>query len=85
MAELNENTKDGSHSDLIAGFQHGNKQLRDLQIENRELKMALQDYQNAVELIMSKYRSHTSLLIASSEVDYRKLFNENQNKVIFMF
>lgn len=63
-------------------MQQESRQLRELQIENRELKVALQDYQNAVELIMSKYRSHTAQLIAANKVDFRKLCSEHQNKVI---
>lgn len=50
-------------------------------MENRELKIALQDYQNAVELIMSKYRSHTAQLIAASKVDLRQLCSEYPNRV----
>lgn len=53
-------------------------------MENRELKIALEDYQNAIELIMSKYRSHTTQLLAASSLDLRKLYNEHQNKVILI-
>lgn len=81
LAELNENARQGPHGEIIAGLQQESRQLRELQIENRELKVALQDYQNAVELIMSKYRSHTAQLIAANKVDFRQLCSEHQNKV----
>lgn len=78
---MNESARQGPHGEIIAGLQHESRQLRELQVENRELKVALQDYQNAVELIMSKYRTHTAQLIAANQLDLRKLCNEHQNKV----
>ncbi|XKL64642.1 hypothetical protein PGB90_004728 [Kerria lacca] len=82
LAELNETARQGPHGEIIAGLQQESRQLRELQIENRELKIALQDYQNAVELIMSKYRSHTAQLLAANKLDLRKLCCEHQNKII---
>lgn len=82
LAELNETARQGPHGEIIAGLQQESRQLRELQIENRELKLALQDYQNAVELIMSKYRTHTSQLLAANKLDLKKLASEHQNKVL---
>ncbi len=78
---MNESARQGPHGEIIAGLQQESRQLRELQTENRELKVALQDYQNAVELIMSKYRSHTAQLLAANKLDIRKLCSEHQNKV----
>ncbi|KAK7604762.1 hypothetical protein V9T40_005948 [Parthenolecanium corni] len=82
LAELNESAKHGQNGKIIAGLQHESRQLRELQIENEELKSAVQDYHNAVELIMSKYRSHTGQLLSSSRLDLSLLNNEHQNKII---
>lgn len=78
---MNESAKHGQNGKIIVGLQHESRQLRELQIENEELKNAVQDYHNAVELIMSKYRSHTGQLLSSSRLDLSLLNNEHQNKV----
>ncbi|XP_059483104.1 FGFR1 oncogene partner 2 homolog [Neocloeon triangulifer] len=60
---------------LVASIQQENRQLRELQQENRELRALLEEHQNALELIMSKYRQHVSQLIRNSHVDFEKLTN----------
>ena len=53
--------------------------VRDVQIENRELRMCLQDYQRALEHIMTKYREHTQKKILNSKINFNyKLFDEQQ-------
>ena len=36
------------------------RHIRTLQQENKELRAALEEHQNALELIMSKYRQHVT-------------------------
>ncbi|XP_014666833.1 PREDICTED: FGFR1 oncogene partner 2 homolog [Priapulus caudatus] len=50
-------------STLVFGLQQENRHIRDLQHENRELQLALDDHQAALELIMSKYRRQISQLM----------------------
>jgi DNA polymerase III sliding clamp (beta) subunit (PCNA family) len=57
------------HLDLIANIQQENRQLRALESENKELKIALEEHQNTLELIMSKYRQQVSKLL---EAGYAK-------------
>ncbi|KAL1459021.1 hypothetical protein WDU94_011038 [Cyamophila willieti] len=71
-----------AHSTLIAGMQQESKHLRELQMENQALKFALEDYQNALEIIMSKYRSQSERLINESKVDMSKLYNEHYSQII---
>lgn len=52
-------------SQLIVTIQRESKQLRALESENRELRSTLEDYQYALELIMSKYRQQVTHLITS--------------------
>lgn len=66
---------------LVASIQQENRQLRDLQQENRELRALLEEHQNALELIMSKYRQHVSQLVRASKVDFEKLSNNNYTQV----
>jgi len=68
---------------LVASIQQENRQLRELQQENRELRALLEEHQNALELIMSKYRQHISQLIRNSHVDFEKLTNSQLAQVIF--
>lgn len=71
-----------AHSTLIAGMQQESKHLRELQMENQALKFALEDYQNALEIIMSKYRSQSERLINESKVDIAKLYNDQYSQII---
>lgn len=64
---------------IIVTIQRESKQLRKLEIENRELKCALEDYQFVLELIMSKYRQQTNQLINVEKLENKCLNNENNN------
>ena len=39
--------------------------------ENKELRAALEEHQNALELIMSKYRPHVTRLVTTSKLDIK--------------
>jgi len=66
---LNEAASQRSQSVLVAGLQRESQHMRELQAENRELRAALDDYQNAMELIMSKYRQQVAKLTADPQKD----------------
>ena len=61
--ELNSAAHQRPHLDLVANIQQENRQLRALESENKELKTALEEHQNTLELIMSKYRQQVSRLL----------------------
>lgn len=69
MNELNDVARQRPHAALAAGIQQENRHLRKLQQENRELRAALEEHQNALELIMSKYRQQTDTLIRQNKMD----------------
>ncbi|KAJ1522207.1 hypothetical protein ONE63_002515 [Megalurothrips usitatus] len=71
--ELNEVARQRPHAALVAGIQQENRHLRKLQQENRELRAALKEHQNALELIMSKYRQQTDTLIRQNKMDLTKI------------
>ncbi|XP_014256439.1 FGFR1 oncogene partner 2 homolog [Cimex lectularius] len=75
-AELNDTARHRPHSVLIAGIEHENRHLRDLQQENKELRDALEEQQNALELIMSKYRKQISKLVNSSKIDFSRMYTD---------
>ncbi|XP_053984174.1 FGFR1 oncogene partner 2 homolog [Hylaeus volcanicus] len=63
---LNTEAKQRPHLKIIAGIREGrkeNKHLQEIQAENKQLKNALEDHQNALELIMSKYRKQIASLL----------------------
>jgi hypothetical protein len=67
----------------VAGIQQENKHIMELQQENRELRSALEEQQNAIDLIMSKYRQHVSKLTQCQKFDQQLLMTIDTNtKVI---
>lgn len=72
---LNTEAKQRPHLQLITGIQRENRHLREIQAENKELRSALEDHQNALELIMSKYRQQTASLLRLSKTDFSSLHN----------
>lgn len=69
ITELNEIAKHRPRSTLVLGLAQENRQIRELQQENRELQAALEEHQYALELIMQKYREHTIKLLQSNRVE----------------
>ncbi|RWS28453.1 eukaryotic translation initiation factor 4 gamma 2-like protein, partial [Leptotrombidium deliense] len=67
MQALSSISQNRSRSSLIVTIQRESKQLRQLEMENKELKSALEEHQFALELIMSKYRNQVSHLLKSRE------------------
>lgn len=57
-----------------------NTQIRDLQQENRELWVSLEEHQDALELIMSKYRKQMlQLMVAKQAVDAEPVLKAHQS------
>lgn len=82
VEKLNEAASQRPHSVLVAGLQRESQHLRELQAENRELRNALGDHQNALELIMSKYRQQISQLVTGSQVDVSSIYNQKYTQII---
>ncbi|KAH0618966.1 hypothetical protein JD844_018543 [Phrynosoma platyrhinos] len=58
-----------------------NTQIRDLQQENRELWISLEEHQDALELIMSKYRKHMlQLMMKRKDVDAQPVLKVHQTQ-----
>ena len=79
-------SKVGSKFNLFTflGIQQENRHIRQLQHENKELRAALEEHQNVLELIMSKYREHMSCLVNSTKIEKDMLIREN-SKVRFKY
>ncbi|KAL8179186.1 UNVERIFIED_CONTAM: Suppressor of IKBKE 1 [Gekko kuhli] len=58
-----------------------NTQIRDLQQENRELWVSLEEHQDALELIMSKYRKHMlQLMMKRKDIDAQPVLKVHQTQ-----
>ncbi|XP_013909547.1 PREDICTED: suppressor of IKBKE 1 isoform X1 [Thamnophis sirtalis] len=58
-----------------------NTQIRDLQQENRELWISLEEHQDALELIMSKYRKHMlQLMMKRKDMDSQSILQVHQTQ-----
>lgn len=78
---LNAEAKQRPREQFIAGIQQETRHLREIQAENKELRNALEDHQNALELIMSKYRQQTASLMKNCKTDFSSLYNSRYASV----
>jgi len=76
---LNNLNSDRPRLALVAGIQQENKHITELQQENRELRIALEEQQNAIDLIMSKYRQQVSKLVDNKLLDEKLLKSIDTN------
>jgi len=77
VENLNEVAHNRPRAQLVLGIQQENRHIRTLQQENKELRAALEEHQNALELIMSKYRQHVTRLVNCPKPDFQGLNNRN--------
>jgi SIKE family len=69
-----------------------NSKIRELQLENKELRQSLDEHQSALELIMNKYREQVNKLVKANSIE-RSLLEQSvdhtqvtcQNDVILLF
>jgi len=80
ISQLNDLASERPRLALVAGIQQESKHITDLQQENRELRIALEEQQNAVDMIMSKYREHVSKLMECKRLDEHLLNTMDTNK-----
>ncbi|KAL0273220.1 UNVERIFIED_CONTAM: hypothetical protein PYX00_005949 [Menopon gallinae] len=73
VEKLNEAASQRPHSVLVQGLKRESQHMRELRAENRELRIALAEYQNSVKLIMSKYRQQISQLVKASKIEISSL------------
>lgn len=67
---LNKLARNVSNNEMINAINQEHPHMRDIQMQNRELRSCLQDYQRALEHIMSKYREHTQKKILNSKITF---------------
>lgn len=89
LLELNKVAGHRARSTLVLGIQQENCAIRSLQQENDELRQSLTDHQNALELIMTKYRQqmmkftkHQDLQIPGSGYPAEKQYQEENRELM---
>lgn len=63
------------------GLVQESSQIRELQQENKELRLALEEHQSALELIMSKYREQVYKLVMMNKLDKKSTSQKEQQQV----
>jgi len=76
VENLNEVAHNRPRAQLVLGIQQENRHIRTLQQENKELRASLEEHQNALELIMSKYRQHVTKLVNTPHPDIHSINNQ---------
>ncbi|XP_061523848.1 FGFR1 oncogene partner 2 homolog isoform X2 [Phycodurus eques] len=66
---LNQVARHRPRSSLILGIQQENRQIRALQMENKELRTSLEEHQSALGLIMNKYKEQMFRLLMARKRD----------------
>ncbi|XP_057709558.1 FGFR1 oncogene partner 2 homolog [Corythoichthys intestinalis] len=66
---LNQVARHRPRSSLILGIQQENRQIRALQLENKELRTSLEEHQSALGLIMNKYKEQMFRLLMARKRD----------------
>ena len=84
LNELNEIARHRPRSNLIMGLVQESSQIRELQQENKELRLALEEHQSALELIMSKYREQVYKLVMVNKLDQKAGSQQDEQKVWYL-
>lgn len=85
LNELNEIARHRPRSALIMNLAQENTQIRELQAENRELKLALEEHQNAISLIMTKYREQIVKLMLANKLDSNTVSVDQSSVSIILY
>lgn len=70
-----------SNAHMINIINQESPHIREVEMENRELRAALENQQRALQHIMSKYREHTQHKITNSKIDFGAIYNAQKNAV----
>ncbi|ALC38642.1 CG10158 [Drosophila busckii] len=82
IESLNRIANNKTNVDLVNRIQQQNVNSSEILKENRELKICIEDYERAMELMMQKYREHTVTKVLDSKLNFKELYNERLWQVI---
>ncbi|XP_061388597.1 FGFR1 oncogene partner 2 homolog [Musca vetustissima] len=79
---LNRIANNKTNVEMVNRIQQQNANSSEILKENRELKVCIEDYERAMDLIMQKYREHTSSKVLESKLNFKEVYNEKLWKII---
>lgn len=82
IESLNRVANNKTNVDMVNRIQQQNVNSSEILKENRELKICIEDYERAMELMMQKYREHTVTKVLDSKFNFKELYNERLWQVI---
>lgn len=82
MDSLNRIANNKSNVDMVNRIQQQNANSSEILKENRELKVCIEDYERAMEMIMQKYREQTNSKVLESKLNFKEVYNEKLWKII---
>jgi len=82
IESLNRISNNKTNADMVNRIQQQNINSSEILKENRELKIFIEDYERAMELMMQKYREHTVSKVLDSKFSFKELYNERMWQVI---
>lgn len=82
LESLNEIANSKTNAEMVNRIQQQNASSLEILKENRELKICIEDYERAMELIMQKYREHTKSKILCSKINFKEVYNEKLWNII---
>ncbi|XP_075151633.1 fibroblast growth factor receptor 1 oncogene partner 2 [Haematobia irritans] len=82
MDSLNRIANNKSNVEMVNRIQQQNANSSEILKENRELKVCIEDYERAMDLIMQKYREHTTSKVLESKLNFKEVYNDKLWKII---
>ncbi|KAH8409912.1 hypothetical protein KR009_000828 [Drosophila setifemur] len=82
IESLNRISNNKTNADMVNRIQQQNINSSEILKENRELKICIEDYERAMELMMQKYREHAVSKVMDSKFNFKELYNERMWQVI---
>lgn len=65
---------------MVHNINAENPQIREMHSENIRLRASLEDYQRALEHIMTKYREHSQSALAKTKINFEEMFRAETEK-----
>ncbi|XP_037960719.1 FGFR1 oncogene partner 2 homolog [Teleopsis dalmanni] len=83
IESLNRISNNKSNADMVNRIHQQNANSSEILKENRELKVCIEDYERAMELIMQKYREHTANKVLENKINFKEVYNERLWSIIY--
>jgi len=79
---LNRLSNNKTNAEIVNRIQQQNANSSEIIKENRELKLCLEDYEKTLEVIMKKYREHSTAKVLDAKINFNEIYNEGLWRII---